>query len=84
MCYQIAFLEDAWAEYLGTFGVREDEVDPDSFIRWAYSRALAHRQPRYRAMAERWGVTVRAEDVARVRTAADVSDLVARAIAARS
>ncbi len=24
-----------------------DDVDPDDFIRWAYAKALAHRQPRY-------------------------------------
>jgi hypothetical protein len=83
MCYQIAFLEETWAEYLREFNMVEDEVDPDAFVRWAYSRALAHRQPRYRAMADRWGVTVAAEDVARVRTAGDVIDLVAEAIAAR-
>jgi hypothetical protein len=83
MCYQIAFLEETWAAYLAETGLREDAVDPDAFVRWAYARALAHRQPRYRAMAETWGVTVAAEDVARVRSAADVLDLVADAIVAR-
>ena len=83
MCYQIAFLEETWSAYLGETGLREEAVDPDAFVRWAYARALAHRQPRYRAMAENWGVTVAAEDVARVRSAADVLDLVADAIAAR-
>jgi hypothetical protein len=83
MCYQIAFLEAAWTEYLREFNVEEGDVDPDAFVRWTYARALAHRQPRYRAMAERWGVTLAAEDVAEVRTTADVIDLVARAIAER-
>jgi hypothetical protein len=83
MCYQIAFLEEAWAEYLEERGLREDAVDPDAFVRWVYSRALAHRQPRYRAMAGNWGITVAAEDVARVRTAADAIELVAAAIAAK-
>jgi hypothetical protein len=83
MCYQIAFLEEAWSDYLRLFALRAADVDPDAFVRWAYSRALAHRQPRYRAMADRWGVTVAAEDVARVKTAGDVIDLVAEAIAAR-
>jgi hypothetical protein len=35
-------------------------------------------------MAEKWGVTLAAEDVAEVRTTADVIDLVARAISARN
>ena len=64
--------------------VPPDHVDPDDFVRWTYARALAHRQPRYRAMAEKWGVTVRADDVAAVETEADLVDLVAGAIAART
>ena len=29
-----------------------EQVDPDAFVRWTYARALAHRQPRYRAIAD--------------------------------
>ena len=34
-----------------------DEVDPDAFVRWTYRRALARREPIYRAIADKWGVT---------------------------
>ena len=54
-------------------------VDPDAFVRWTYARALAHRQPRYAAMARR-GVTVEADEVAAVASPEDFVDLVARAI----
>ncbi len=84
MCYQIEFLEEAWADYLSETGLAPDEVDPDAFVRWAYARALAHRQPRYRAMAENWGLTLEAEDIARVKTADDMIALVAQALEARS
>jgi hypothetical protein len=47
--------------------VTEETCDPDHFVRWTYARALAHRQPRYAAMA-RWGVTVTAEEVGAVAT----------------
>jgi hypothetical protein len=83
MYYQPAFLEEAWAEYLALCGGEEAAVDPDAFIRWTYARALAHRQPRYAAMAQNWGVKVSAEAVAGVRTEADFIDLVAEAIDAR-
>lgn len=76
MYYQPEFLQAAWAEYRAT---RPGTVDPDAFIRWTYARALAHRQPRYAAMARR-GITLDAEDVAQVRTAGDFEALVARAI----
>ncbi|MBU0862526.1 MAG: ATPase, partial [Alphaproteobacteria bacterium] len=80
MSYQPGFLLDAWAAYLRAHDCTENDVDPDAFIRWTYARALAHRQPRYRAMADRWGLTIPASDIGAVRTAADFDALVARAL----
>jgi hypothetical protein len=80
MSYQAAFLDRVWHEYLSINNVAEDAVDPDAFIRWTYAQALAHRQPRYAAMAQNWGVTVTADEVAAVRSAADVDTLIARAL----
>jgi len=77
MCYQPEFLEAAWDEYHAEKGVTGDDVDPDDFVRWTYARALAHRQPRYRAIAETWGITLSADAVAGVKTEADFIDLVA-------
>ncbi|MDB2579010.1 MAG: ATPase [Tateyamaria sp.] len=79
MAYQPDFLLECWATYLTETGLAEDKVDPDTFIRWTYARALAHRQPRYEAMA-RWGVTVTANEVARLKTNRDFIDLVASAL----
>ncbi len=84
MYYRPDFLSAAWAEYLAHTGEAEDRVDPDSFVRWTYARALAQRQPLYRAIAERWGVTVAAEDIAAVDGPDALVALVGRAIAARS
>ncbi len=84
MYYQPAFLRDIWREYLNTNKVSEDEVDPDAFVRFTFARALAHRQPRYAAMADNWGLTVTAEAVAQVRTAADFDALIMRALATRA
>ena len=47
-----------------------------------FFETLAHRQPRYAAMA-RWGVTVTAEVVAGVRDAAGFTDLIAQALERR-
>jgi energy-coupling factor transporter ATP-binding protein EcfA2 len=79
MYYQPGFLHAAWQEYSATHGTTEDTCDPDHFVRWTYARALAHRQPRYGAMAD-WGVTVTAEEVALVKTPGDFDALVARAL----
>ncbi len=79
MYYQPVFLHAMWEEYRATHSVAEETCDPDHFVRWTYARALAHRQPRYAAMA-RWGVTITAEDAATVRSAAEFDSLIARAI----
>ncbi|MCC5993043.1 MAG: ATPase [Rhodobacteraceae bacterium] len=66
MYYQRDFLTGAWASYLAETGTAPDGVDPDAFVRWTYARALAHRAPRYEAMAQNWGVTITAEEVAAI------------------
>ncbi len=79
MYYQPAFLHAAWQEYGATYEKDEETCDPDHFVRWTYARALAHRQPRYQAMAN-WGVTVTAEEVAHVTSPAEFDTLIATAI----
>lgn len=84
MSYQPEFLDKCWDEYLRINNCVESEVNPDDFVRWTYARALAHRQPRYRAMAARWGIKVSAEDVSRVRSAEDFDALIARSLEMRA
>jgi hypothetical protein len=79
MYYQPAFLHAAWQKYRATHCVIEENCDPNDFVRWTYARALAHRQPRYAAMAD-WGVTLTAHEVAQVRSPADFNALIATAI----
>ncbi|TNF13073.1 MAG: ATPase [Rhodobacteraceae bacterium] len=77
MYYQPQFLAAKWTEYRDLKGVSEDKVDPDDFVRWTYAQALAHRQPRYAAMAANWGVKIRAEDLYLVRNGKDFTSLIA-------
>ncbi|MQQ07219.1 ATPase [Epibacterium sp. SM1979] len=83
MSYQPEFLERAWTTYLDQHNLTEDRVNPDDFIRWTYAQALAHRQPRYQAMAENWGVTVTADEISQVKTAMDFESLIAKALERR-
>lgn len=82
MAYQPEFLEASWDEYIKENNISEGAVDPDAFIRWTYARALAHREPRYEAMAK-WGVSVTADEVSEVKSADDFDALIARALARR-
>lgn len=77
MSYQPEFLDRMWDEYLTEQACAETDVDPDRFIRWTYARALAHRQPRYQAMAENWGVTVTADQIAALTSPAGFDALIA-------
>ncbi|WP_272004269.1 ATPase [Roseovarius sp. ZX-A-9] len=79
MAYQPAFLAAAWDEYLKETNTQPGDVDPNAFIRWTYARALAHRAPRYEAMAP-WGITLEATDVAQIRDTRDFDRLVMRAL----
>ncbi|SEN45026.1 hypothetical protein SAMN04488103_105106 [Gemmobacter aquatilis] len=83
MYYQPHFLERMWGTYRMQTGQPPEAVDPDAFVRWTYAQALAHRQPRYAAMAN-WGVTVTAEQVAQVRDQGSFNDLIAQAIEAKA
>lgn len=76
MAYQPAFLARAWQDYLAEHNADPSDVDPDAFVRWTYARALAHRQPRYEAMA-RHGITVTADEIAALSNAGDFTDLIA-------
>ncbi|MCB5197973.1 hypothetical protein SAMN05428995_103236 [Loktanella sp. DSM 29012] len=83
MSYDPVFLLETWNAYLSEFDVAPDKVDPDTFIRWAFAKALNHRQPRYRAMADNWGLTVGMSDVMQVHDAASFDAMIATALEAR-
>jgi hypothetical protein len=82
MCYQRDFLTERWAEYLNETNVEPSEVDPDAFVRWTYRKALSNRQPRYAAMSK-WGVSVTADEMSRVKSSDDFNSLIAAALERR-
>ena len=66
MCYEKSFLATKWEEFINLKNINANKVDPNEFIRWTYSKALSHRQPRYEKMSK-WGITVKAEDIEQVK-----------------
>ncbi len=76
MYYNEAFLNRIWADYLTEKKVAEANVDPDDFIRWGFSQLIEWRAPRYRAIADKWGVTISARDVEAVNTPDDFLRLI--------
>jgi hypothetical protein len=76
--YHEGFLDAKLAEYLKQTGLGSaDEIVPDEFVRWIFPALLAHREPKYEAMANEFGYTIPARAVAEVRGERDFLDLVA-------
>lgn len=80
MCYQPDFLVESWNKYKIEFSLNENEIDPDSFIRWLYSRALDYRQPRYEKIAKRWGITICAEEIENINSQEQIVTLIGEKI----
>ena len=80
MCYEESFLSTKWEEFIAQKNVRENKVDPNEFIRWTYSKALSHRQPRYEKMS-RWGITIKAEDIEQVKNTNQFNSLIENTLA---
>ena len=78
MYYPEGFLTRLWHELPRRPGRAPEGVDPDDFIRHGFRALMAHRLPRYAAMAARWGVTVEAAEVAAVRDPQDFDALIGR------
>lgn len=84
MYYQPHFLVEKWAEYKLLNGLTDDDdVDPDGFGAWGFEALLHDRLPRYQRLADNFGYTVDAADLATVRDGDEFLDLLANAIRAR-
>ncbi|MBQ66889.1 MAG: ATPase [Marinovum sp.] len=83
MYYQPQFLAEKWVQYLALNKVEEASVNPDDFIRWAYAQALAHRQPRYAAMAK-WGVKITADEINQIQSPTEFNNLIGMALDRRA
>ncbi len=83
MYYPESFLIKCWNSYLAEKSVAPDRVDPDDFIRFGYQQLLADRLPRYKAIAQKWGVSVKADDIHRVKTTEDFDKVIMQALEAQ-
>lgn len=67
MYYQEAFLDEHLSEYMQLNNLEYVAmVNPDDFVRWVFPRLFYARIPRYKSIADEYGYTVSAEDVAAV------------------
>ena len=57
-----------------------DQIVPDDFVRWIFPALVAHRRPKYEAMAKRCGYTLNARLAEGVTNEQDFLELVAGAL----
>lgn len=80
--YREAFLDEKLAEFMSLNGYADpNAIPPDEFVTWVFPELFKSRLPRYEAIAEKYGYTVDARDVAEVKGEDDFIRLVADAIA---
>ena len=81
MYYQEAFLDEQLQAFMGETGLSSPaEIVPDEFVRWIFPRHVAHRRPKYEALADRYGYTVDARAAECVTGEAEFLELVAEAM----
>ncbi len=75
--YQAEFLQTELDAYLKENQLTYvAQIDPDAFVRWIFPRLLAHRTPKYDAIANKYGYTIDSEALYQCRTADDVFGLI--------
>jgi hypothetical protein len=79
--YNEKFLDKKLAEYVTEAELDgPDNVIPDEFVRWIFPALVAHRRPKYEALAQRHGYAVNARMIEAVTNESDFLELVASAL----
>jgi hypothetical protein len=79
--YNEQFLDLKLAEYLAEAELDSpDRIVPDEFVRWIFPALVAHRRPRYEALAKRHGYILNAHLAQGVTNESDFLELVASAL----
>ena len=80
--YREAFLDEHLEKFMAFKGCQStDEIAPDEFVSWVFPCLFESRLPRYQAIANQYGYTIDANDVANVTGEADFIQVIADALA---
>lgn len=79
--YREAFLDEKLIEFMQLKKYSSTDVmPPDDFVSWVFPELFKSRLPRYQAIADRYGYTIDANDVATVKSEDDFMRLIADAL----
>ena len=75
--YRQAFILEQLEQYQQEKGLEYlAMLEPDDFIRWVFPKLFHSRLPRYQNIADKYGYTVRASELAKAKTEADFIDII--------
>ena len=75
--YQAEFIKTQLEIYLAENGLTyAAQINPDAFVCWIFPRLLAHRIPKYEAIADKYGYTIDSEDLYQCKNADEVFELI--------
>lgn len=79
--YREAFLDEQLELFLSEKGYASVEnMPPDEFVSWVFSRLFHARLPRYQAIADQYGYTIDASQIQQIKGEADFIELIAGAL----
>jgi hypothetical protein len=82
--YREAFLDEKLEEFMRLKDYSStDVIQPDDFVSWVFPELFKSRLPRYQAIADQYGYTIDANDVATVKGEADFIRLIADALSSQ-
>jgi shikimate kinase len=83
--YRDAFLDEKLTEFMRLKNYSStDLMPPDEFVSWVFPELFKSRLPRYQSIADQYGYTVDANDVATVKNETDFIRLITDALARQS
>jgi len=81
MYYRAEFLDENLPLFMAEKAYATvEEIPPDEFVTWVFPRLFHSRLPRYQAIADQYGYTVDARDMATVRNEEDFLQVVSKAL----
>ncbi|MEY3808682.1 MAG: hypothetical protein RI893_1658 [Pseudomonadota bacterium] len=79
--YREEFLDEKLAEFMQLKNYASTDVmPPDEFVTWVFPELFKSRLPRYQAIADQYGYTIDANDVATIKGEDDFNQLIAAAL----
>ena len=80
MYYTEEFLLEHLEYYANKTGERDQNINPNNFVRWVFPKLLDYRKNKYDLIAKKYGYRVKASEIALVENESDFIELVAKAI----